>query len=175
MPPISASMPRFRWDWKVDREKFSSLKWMSGCLTKCDQTLQPFVPVNLHPFIPPSFIHESFWASWRPISSSWLRFSKKIWSTSARCCSFCDLQGRELDTIVIPLGSESTARLRCWEAQSYTIESLQDSIHFVSAAWSSEDCSGKAASFRSQLHDCVHVMHFLWSGVSTWMNQESFT
>lgn len=28
---------------------------------------------------------------WRPISSSWLRFSRKIWSTSARCCSFWDL------------------------------------------------------------------------------------
>lgn len=51
---------------------------------------------NLHPFIP-STLHPAFmnlcWASWRPISSSWLRFSKKIWSTSARYCSFCDLQG----------------------------------------------------------------------------------
>mmetsp|Transcript_43074 Transcript_43074/g.125309 ORF Transcript_43074/g.125309 Transcript_43074/m.125309 type:complete len:290 (+) Transcript_43074:617-1486(+) len=27
--------------------------------------------------------------SMRPISSSWLRFSRKIWSTSCRCSSFC--------------------------------------------------------------------------------------
>ena len=159
---------------KLTAKNFSSLKWMSGCLTKWDQTLQPGNPCNILQPCKPSFMN-LFWASWRPISSSWLRFSKKIWSTSARCCSFCDLQGRELDTIVILLGPESTARLRCWETESYTIEGLQDSIHFVSAAWSSEDCSGKAASFRSQLHDRVHVMHFLWSGVSTWMNQESFT
>ena len=127
-----------------------------------------FNPVNLHPFILHSWIFSELPDDQSPLQ--WLRFSKKIWSTSARCCSFCDLQGRELDIFYSPTRPESTVTLRCWEAQSYTIEGLQDSIHFVSAAWSSEDCSGKAASFRTQLHDCVHVMHFLWSGVSTWMN-----
>lgn len=97
-----------------------SAPW-NGCQDVSRSVTKPFNPCNILQPCKPSFMN-LFWASWRPISSSWLRFSKKIWSTSARCCSFCDLQGRELDSIIVPLGPESTIILRCWEAQSYTIE-----------------------------------------------------